>query len=219
MNIDDDPPLDRRQFFRRGVQKIAHTAVQEAQRKFAPRPVSWFRPPFALDEHQFLSRCTRCGDCKDACPHRVVFELGSQFGADVAATPALDLLTTGCRMCADWPCVAACDTGALSLTGRPNAEHAEHGDQVDHGTGEISPPVVARARIDPSRCLPYLGPECGACAASCPIPEALVWDGPKPAIDPDHCTGCALCRQVCIVDPKAVLIELVQSRSCQGETA
>jgi ferredoxin len=60
-------------------------------------------------------------------------------------------------------------------------------------------------RIDTETCLPYLGPECGACADSCPVPGALRWEGGlRPVIDDEICTGCALCRQACILDPKAI---------------
>jgi NAD-dependent dihydropyrimidine dehydrogenase PreA subunit len=106
----------------------------------------------------------------------------------------MDLLDRGCLMCADWPCVAACEPDALRLP--------------DPGEGSPpSPAKFAEVRIDTETCLPYLGPECGACADSCPIPGALAWEGGlRPVIDEEICTGCALCRQACILDPKAIKI-------------
>jgi len=74
-------------------------------------------------------------------------------------------------------------------------------------------PVIARAEINSETCLPYQGPECGACESSCPVPGALKWDMTRPTIDPEYCTGCGLCREACIVEPKAVLIH-----SCYQQT-
>ena len=51
----------------------------------------------------------------------------------------------------------------------------------------------------------YNGPECGACAHVCPVPGALSWEGGlRPVIDQSICTGCALCREACITNPKSV---------------
>ena len=154
----------------------------------------WLRPPYALDELEFLLACTRCGECIAACPHQVIFPLSTRLGAQVAATPALDLLRKGCHLCEDWPCVTACEPGALK---RPSPE------EEDADTPPALP-RLARASIDEGRCLPYSGPECGACDSACPVPGALVWEQWKPRIDPERCTGCALCREACITEPKAI---------------
>ncbi len=67
-------------------------------------------------------------------------------------------------------------------------------------------PTLAIVTIDETRCLPYRGPECGACRDSCPVPDALTWEGSRPRIDQEHCLGCALCREACVVEEKAVRI-------------
>lgn len=153
----------------------------------------WVRPPYALDELDFLLACNRCGACTGACPYGVVFPLPLSRGARVAGTPALDLLHKGCRLCEDWPCVAACETGALK---RPSTED-----------GEVAPlPEIATARVDSGKCLPYLGPECGACQNTCPVSGAMVWESGKPRIDSVRCLGCALCREACILEEKAISI-------------
>ena len=154
------------------------------------RSEKWLRPPFVRDEIEFLLACTRCDACIEACPHGVLFKLPSGFGAQVAGGPAMDLLNRGCHLCEDWPCVSACEPGALSLPAEPEAA-----------------PRLAQVSVDPDLCLAHLGPECGACAHACPVPGALTWEnGVRPAIDADHCTGCALCREACIVEPKAIKV-------------
>jgi ferredoxin-type protein NapG len=67
-------------------------------------------------------------------------------------------------------------------------------------------PLLAELRIDTQTCLPYSGPECGACAHACPVPGALIWNMCKPYIVPQLCVGCSLCREACIVDTKAILV-------------
>ena len=197
MSDDSEQPLGRRDFFRRGIQKAAHMAVERA----ADTTKRWFRPPYALAETDFLTTCTRCGDCIKACPHGVLFGLPEKFGAKVASTPAMDLLETGCRMCDGWPCVTACMPGALTRN-----RSSQSDDEVELQQTENSLPRLATATIDTTRCLPYAGPECGACAHSCPVSGALRWNGTKPVIEPETCTGCAMCREACITNPKAVSI-------------
>ncbi|MBF0561797.1 MAG: hypothetical protein HQL37_07200 [Alphaproteobacteria bacterium] len=180
--------MGRRWFLEFGLRKTVEVAVKVAGGNLASPPVRWFRPPFAGDEGAFLLACTRCDKCIDVCPHGVVFRLPARYGVRVAGTPVLDLLNRGCRLCEDWPCVAACEPAALK---RPES-----------GVGL---PRLAFARIDPAACLPYSGPECGGCSGSCPVPGALVFErGGKPRILSDLCVGCGLCRAACIVHPKAV---------------
>jgi len=195
--------MDRREFFRRGLRQASQAAVKGAEGYAARRARHWIRPPYALDELAFLLACTRCGACIEACASGVIFGLAPRLGAQVAGTPALDLLNTGCRLCPDWPCVTACEPGALR---RPESGVTEEADAA------ASPalPRLAQAAIDPGTCLPYRGPECGACRSSCPVPGALVWHLDRPTIDPQRCVGCALCRQACIVEPKAVGIRSLQ---------
>ena len=186
--------MDRREFFKRGLGKATETAIKQLDEKVAKRAQHWIRPPFALPELEFLLACTRCKACIEACPHGVVFPLAARLGADVVGTPALDLLNKACHLCDDWPCVTSCEPKALRL---PETDESVH------------PQKMASARIDTHTCLPYQGPECGACAASCPVPDALQWSMERPRINPEACVGCGLCRETCILEPKAVLITVL----------
>ena len=182
--------MERREFFRLGARKAAEAVVRMADARAENRAKNWLRPPYAKPELEFLLCCTRCDDCRDACPHDVIFPLTADHGIEAAGTPALDLLTRGCHLCDGWPCVAACEANALELN-----------DTVAK---------LAKLYVDPHFCLPYSGPECGACADSCPVPGALDWQGNlRPSIDPALCVGCALCREACITTPKAITVSAV----------
>lgn len=192
--------MERRAFFRLGFEKAVQTAVAWADSGVEQRARGWFRPPYALREMAFLLACTRCDRCIEACPHQVLFPLPLERGPQVVATPAMDLLTHGCHLCADWPCVRVCEPGALRL---PTVAE-----------GEVPPlPRLAMVQIDTTRCLPYRGPECGACGSVCPVPGALRWDGPRPTIVTARCVGCALCREACITTPKSVTAQPMRKES------
>ncbi len=199
---DDDIKLDRRNFFRLGVQKAAKAAVGVAEGRIMQRASRYIRPPFAINEIDFLIKCTRCHDCIEACPHETVFALSARLGIEIVSTPALDLTNGACHLCEDWPCVVACQPDALKI---PEQEVAD--DETEEEQYESPPqPHLAEVSIDPDICLPYMGPECGVCGSVCPVPGALIWDMSKPQTDTEICTGCALCRQSCITEPKAITI-------------
>lgn len=185
--------MDRRDFFKRGFGKATEAAVKVADKRVSERAKRWIRPPYAIPELDFLLACTRCNACIEACPHDVIFSLAARLGADVASTPALDLLKKGCHLCEDWPCVNACEPKALVIN-EPNEN------------GAISLPKLAMAEINTSVCLPYSGPECGACETACPVKGALVFEHERPTVDPEVCVGCSLCREACIVEGKAITI-------------
>jgi len=67
--------------------------------------------------------------------------------------------------------------------------------------------LISNVFNDTDACLPYSGPECGAYDGSCPVPGALTWDMQRPVINQQKCIGCGLCRQICIVEPKAISIK------------
>ncbi len=71
----------------------------------------------------------------------------------------------------------------------------------------INIPGFSSAEIDTKICLPYSGPECGACESACPVKGTLVFVHEKLLINLKHCVGCALCREACVVENKAINIK------------
>lgn len=45
---------------------------------------------------------------------------------------------------------------------------------------------------------------CSACVEHCPVPGALEPTGRAPRVNPDVCTGCGVCEQVCPAPEKAI---------------
>ncbi len=229
--MSNDEVMNRRGFFRRSFGKVASVGSDYVEQKVAEKAKSWIRPPFAQDEFDFILACSRCGDCIDACPHNVIFSLPLQRGASVASTPAMDIPTNACLLCSDWACVTACKDGALSfsvnqvlvtdITEEPhltdksaNTNNKKSEECLIEGNSTVvvelpqvkDCPPMASASIDEALCMPYSGPECGACKGSCPIPNTLVWHNEKPSINVESCIGCGQCIQSCITNPKAITI-------------
>ena len=194
--------MDRREFFKNAFRKTTEKVVEYAENKVEQQAQRWIRPPYALNEFDFLIHCTRCTDCIEACPHQVIFPLSKRVGIKAANTPALDLLNKACHLCEDWPCVNACKKDALVFP-KVDEETGEGDSETDDDDKTLPLPQLAIARINTQACFPYSGPECGACNI-CPVPGALVWDQQRPSINDEKCVGCGLCREVCIVQPSAV---------------
>lgn len=70
-----------------------------------------FPPGADITGKRFLSKCTACSDCIYACPYSVLFPVpddktGKYF-------PHMDVNLNACMLCKDYPCISACETGAL----------------------------------------------------------------------------------------------------------
>jgi ferredoxin-type protein NapG len=75
---------------------------------------SRMRPPGALEEHDFLSSCIKCGQCVQVCPVQAIHldDLDHGFGLGV---PFIDSRQQACDFSCDAvQCILACPTGALT---------------------------------------------------------------------------------------------------------
>ena len=70
------------------------------------------RPPGALDEADFLSRCIRCGECMKVCPNNALHPTLDQAGLEGLWTPTLvpriGYCEPSCVLCSE-----VCPTGAI----------------------------------------------------------------------------------------------------------
>ncbi len=138
--------------------------------RFVQAPVM-HRPPYAIPESDFRSRCTRCKDCETACPTGII-------GRDSAGFPKLRFGEANCTFCGD--CAEACKAGSLN----PDAAR----------------PWSVRARID-NTCLSINAVTCRTCEESCEagaIRFRLMTGGRALAlVDTSRCNGCGACAVVC----------------------
>lgn len=148
------------------------------------RTIPVLRPPGAIEEARFLSECTRCDECRKACPHDAIVHAPPRM-REAAGTPMIDADHQACLMCQDFPCIAACEPGVL--------------------TSQV-PPVMGTAKITEQLCLAHHSTTCTVCSERCPVPGAVHVESGKPIIQESNCTGCGVCRYVCPAPENAILL-------------
>jgi len=127
------------------------------------------RPPGALPEEAFLSRCIKCGQCMRICPTHVIQPAGLQAGMEGLWTPVLNFRNgkSGCHH----QCIACghlCPTSAI----RPLSFDERMGRKDYAATGPIR---IGTAFIERGRCLPWaMDKPCIVCQENCPVsPKAI----------------------------------------------
>ena len=121
----------------------------------APPPLPLLRPPGAASPVDFAARCIRCGRCLEACPYQAIHAAPLNAGRE-ASTPFVNARAQACRLCADFPCAAACPTGALSVP----AERADA--------------AMGTAVVNEETCLSFQGMRCEVCYRACPLIDEAI---------------------------------------------
>jgi len=189
----------------------------------AERHERLLRPPGAVDEEFFLSRCIRCGECMKVCPNNALHPALTEAGVEGLWTPILvpriGYCETSCVLCSQ-----VCPTGAIwEITAK------EKGWSVDVSSA-AKPVRLGTAFYDRGRCLPWaMATDCIVCEEWCPTSPKAIYLRPtevidaegnikqvkQPYLDPSHCVGCGACEHACPVqDRPAVYVTSVgESRS------
>jgi ferredoxin len=185
------------------------------------------RPPGALDESDFLSRCIRCGECMKVCPNNslqpTLEEAGIQGLWTPTLVPRIGYCEPSCVLCSE-----ACPTGAIwPITAKEKGWVVGLGEK----SAAASQPVrLGTAFYDRGRCLPWaLATECIVCEEWCPVsPKAIYVEDAQvidssgktktlkqPRVDPSRCVGCGACEYACPLQehPAVYVTSIGESRS------
>jgi ferredoxin len=84
-------------------------ALERCAEEKVPKKASQ-RLPGSLDEKSFVEKCTGCDACMQVCPVNAVMieDMDRRL-------PLIYPKERACVHCEDYPCIASCETGALSL--------------------------------------------------------------------------------------------------------
>lgn len=136
------------------------------------RPEPVLRPPWAINEQDFVDGCVRCDACVAACPESIIVR-----GA--GGLPEVDFTLGGCTFCR--ACVDACPE---PLFDDPATSRA-----WSH-----------RVNIQQS-CLAHRGVFCQSCRDACDAGairfDSIAGGVPVPRVAAEQCTGCGFCIDVC----------------------
>ncbi len=177
------------------------------------------RPPGAVEEHEFLAKCIRCGQCMRVCPNNALHPTLLEAGAEGIWTPILIPRIGYCEPSCTL-CTQVCPTGAI----------LELSVAEKVGDKDNSPLRIGTAFFDRGRCLPWaMATTCIVCEEWCPTSPKAIYlkeeivinrEGnsvavKQPYVDPNLCTGCGACEYACpVVDQAAVYVTTVgESRS------
>jgi len=128
------------------------------------------RPPWAINEADFVQLCTSCGDCISNCPESILIKADAGY-------PAIDFHSGECTFCQS--CLYACDTGALKFSTNPW-----------YLTLDINDSCLAKNSIVCSVCAEQ-------CETSAIRFNPVVGGVSQPEIDMTLCIGCGACIRPC----------------------
>lgn len=144
------------------------------------------RPPGGQDEDRFMSRCTRCMRCYEACPQHVVVPASLEEGLLNLRTPSMDFHAGWCDFCKDANdgeplCVASCPTKALDVPAGATHEDV----------------VIGKVLLKRDWCLAYRLTHCRDCYDACEFDAIELDENKRPHLVLDKCNGCGACEYVC----------------------
>lgn len=150
------------------------------------------RPPGALPEKEFRSKCISCGVCVNVC-HVMKYDAIAIVGLkDIRnfGTPYIkDMRDFPCGLCME--CPRHCPTGALKEIEKEKV-------------------TMGMALIDFGLCFGWNGDVCLSCSKACPIGGKVfdfysgLW-GNQPYIN-ESCVGCGLCVKYCPLGGSAIKV-------------
>lgn len=174
----------RREVIRAGMALTVAAAAAPALSAAAAQPL---RPPGALEEAEFLARCSRCGRCIKTCPSKCLQAAPLSKGPAAFLTPVLVPREARCELTQD--CQKVCPTGAIAHL-------------------PVEKAIIGLAEIDRNRCLGWMeGKLCLLCKEQCPQ-HAITSDAfNRPSVSAELCVGCGGCENGCPVEDAAIVVK------------
>lgn len=178
-----------RKDFLRGASRFFRDEVSGEGGSAYPEVGGYIYPPGIDSEDNYLNRCEQSYNCISKCPHESLFVFRENENDKRFGYPVIDPRRSACNLCENFPCIAACESGALQT--------------------EFKNRKLGLAIIDQKSCFAYNGTFCQACIFNCPLSgEAILADDQsRPVVNQELCTGCGICTQSCPMEKAAIVIK------------
>jgi ferredoxin-type protein NapG len=166
--------------FSRQFAELEKTAAKKVALKIL------LRPPGAISETEFLSKCSQCGECVKVCPAQCIKI--DETGEKGAGRPYIDADAMPCVVCDGLLCMPACPTGALVPT-------------------LLSDINMGLAVWNEQSCLRSQKEQCTICVDQCPLGKAAIdlHEGKIRVIE-SGCIGCGVCQHYCPTEPRSIVV-------------
>lgn len=196
--------ISRRQFIGAAAVALLLPAVKKVEGHERWPDPRLIRPPGALPEAAFVSRCVRCGECLQVCIGNGLQPAVFEGGLDGMFTPKLAARTGYCEFNCTL-CGQVCPTGAIGRLGLEEKQVWK----------------IGNAWIDHNICLPHAkGIPCMVCEEHCPTPVKAIRFREAVAVNPageqvtvkqpyvadDLCIGCGICEFKCPLPGRSAIV-------------
>jgi len=175
--------ISRKEFVTDFIRLFKNEVKEVANKNFQ----DYLLPPGNISLQEFLIKCNKCYECISKCPNesiRVMHNTDSQLNEYPVIIPQ----ENPCYLCSDFPCIDACDTGALTFNN--------------------SKQPLGAIQIVEENCFAFQDHYCSSCINSCPKAGLAIYADEKgrPSINQDECSGCGICINVCPSEKPAIRI-------------
>ncbi|HJM82483.1 MAG TPA: 4Fe-4S dicluster domain-containing protein [Nitrospinota bacterium] len=180
--------MDRKTFLKESFQSIIGAVagtIEGVSEEFRGR--EHIRPPGAVTESDFRTKCTLCNECIEACPYNAIQKLMEKGPAQ--GTPVIIPEDVPCYLCDPPVCSQACPDGAL----------------LSVKTKDIR---IGVAVINKSTCFAHQGVDknCDYCYDRCPLHDKAIFFSKGPSVVEGYCVGCGICAYFCVSNPKSIKV-------------
>lgn len=154
---------------------------QTVEQRYLP-----LRPPWSLDDDNFIEQCTQCSQCVDACEENIIKLADGGY-------PEVDFNKGECTFCE--ACVNACEKQFIQSA--VVAENPKSSPALMKTQGLKA--FYFDLKIDES-CLNKQKVSCQSCQEICDSQSiSMKWltSIPVPEISLEDCTGCGACVSIC----------------------
>jgi len=199
--------LSRRAFIGSGLGALAATGFLAINRPDPRHSDRLIRPPGAIPEKDFNTRCLRCGECVRICATsgKCLQHALGLGGLESILTPLAQFRSGYCEVNCNL-CGQICPTKAIRPLALPDKQKTKMG----------------LAIFIKDRCIPYrLNQNCMVCEEHCPVADKAIQTEKRtyhdastgltrvvdyPFVIPELCIGCGICENKCPLSGEAGII-------------